>query len=33
MKYMKIETTIEKIIEGADLDSYIFYFEDVQLVK
>lgn len=30
MKYMKIETTIEKIIEGADLDSYIFYFEDVQ---
>ena len=30
MKYMKIETTIEEIIEGADLDSYIFYFEDVQ---
>lgn len=30
MKYMKIETTIEKIIEGADLDLYIFYFEDVQ---
>lgn len=27
---MKIETTIEEIIEGADLDSYIFYFEDVQ---
>ncbi len=30
MEYTKIETTIEKMIEGADLDSYIFYFEDVQ---
>lgn len=29
-EYTKIETTIEKMIEGADLDSYIFYFEDVQ---
>lgn len=30
IEYTKIETTIEKMIEGADLNSYIFYFEDVQ---
>lgn len=28
--YVETGTTIEEMIEGADLDSYIFYFEDVQ---
>lgn len=28
--YVQTEITLEKMIEGADLDSYIFYFEDVQ---
>lgn len=30
VEYTKVETTFEKMIEGAELDSYIFYFEDVQ---
>lgn len=30
VEYTEIGTTLEKMIEGADLDSYIFYFEDVQ---
>lgn len=30
VEYTKVETTFEKMIEGANLDSYIFYFEDVQ---
>lgn len=29
-KYAKIGITLEEMIENADLDSYIFYFEDVQ---
>lgn len=28
--YVQTGTTLEEMIEGADLDSYIFYFEDVQ---
>lgn len=30
VEYTKIENTFEKMVEGAGLDSYIFYFEDVQ---
>ena len=30
-QYDNVEITLEKMIEGADLQSYIFYFEDVQL--
>ena len=30
VQYDSAETTLEKMIEGADLQSYIFYFEDIQ---